>query len=172
MYIRLQGVEINDKLLKYRTPDVKEVRRTVGGYRTSDGAMVDFLDLKIIEQEVIAEGKTPQRVTQVMLEITKHLCNEFILSAASFQETTKVLTEAAIKGKIDPLIGLKENVILGKLIPAGTGMKRYRNVKLDSDAAHEMLFMDDYDLYGEGYENKYQEGKTYYNEEYPEGDEW
>ncbi|MEG1742199.1 MAG: hypothetical protein RR237_04905, partial [Acetivibrio sp.] len=81
---------------------------------------------------------------QVMLGITKAaLATNSFLSAASFQETTKVLTEAAIKGKIDPLIGLKENVIIGKLIPAGTGMKRYRNVQLDSDEVMEMNFPDE-----------------------------
>ena len=102
-----------------------------------------------------------------MLGITKaSLATNSFLSAASFQETTKVLTEAAIKGKIDPLIGLKENVILGKLIPAGTGMKRYRNVKLDSDVSAEMLFMDDY--YDDVYGAEYQDGDAYYGEEYAE----
>ena len=82
---------------------------------------------------MIAQGKQPAEGKQVMLGITKaSLATNSFLSAASFQETTKVLTEAAIKGKVDPLIGLKENVIIGKLIPAGTGMKRYRNVKLDT----------------------------------------
>ena len=81
-----------------------------------------------------AEGKEPATGSQIILGITKAaLATDSFLSAASFQETTKVLTEAAIKGKIDPLVGLKENVIIGKLIPAGTGMKRYRNVKLDTD---------------------------------------
>ena len=81
-----------------------------------------------------AEGKEPAEGKQVMLGITKaSLATNSFLSAASFQETTKVLTEAAIKGKADPLIGLKENVIIGKLIPAGTGMKCYSNVKLDTD---------------------------------------
>ena len=79
------------------------------------------------------EGKQPADGKQVMLGITKaSLATNSFLSAASFQETTKVLTEAAIKGKVDPLIGLKENVIIGKLIPAGTGMKRYRDVRLNS----------------------------------------
>ena len=88
-----------------------------------------------MNEKLIAEGKEPADGKQVMLGITKAaLATNSFLSAASFQETTKVLTEAAIKGKVDPLIGLKENVIIGKLIPAGTGMKRYRNTKLDTDA--------------------------------------
>ena len=88
---------------------------------------------------MIAEGKEPAVGEQVMLGITKaSLATNSFLSAASFQETTKVLTEAAIKGKVDPLIGLKENVIIGKLIPAGTGMRKYRDVKLDTE-----LEMDD-----------------------------
>ena len=96
----------------------------------------------------MAEGK------QVLLGITKaSLATNSFLSAASFQETTKVLTEAAIKGKVDPLIGMKENVIIGKLIPAGTGMKRYRNIKLDSDINEddELMFddFDDFDDYEE-----------------------
>ena len=95
--------------------------------------MVDILDFEDINEEMIAQGKQPAEGKQVMLGITKaSLATNSFLSAASFQETTKVLTEAAIKGKVDPLIGLKENVIIGKLIPAGTGMKRYRNVKLDT----------------------------------------
>ncbi len=87
-----------------------------------------------MNQKLIEEGKEPADGRQVMLGITKAaLATDSFLSAASFQETTKVLTEAAIKGKVDTLIGLKENVIIGKLIPAGTGMKRYRNTKLDTD---------------------------------------
>ena len=87
-----------------------------------------------MNEQLEAEGKQLAVGSQVLLGITKaSLATNSFLSAASFQETTKVLTEAAIKGKIDPLIGMKENVIIGKLIPAGTGMKRYRNIKLDSD---------------------------------------
>ena len=96
------------------------------------------------------EGKQPAEGKQVMLGITKaSLATNSFLSAASFQETTKVLTEAAIKGKVDPLIGLKENVIIGKLIPAGTGMKRYRDLKLDSElyTEEEFDFEDDFDEY-------------------------
>ena len=98
------------------------------------GTMVDFLDYEEENERLAAEGKEPAEGKQVLLGITKaSLATNSFLSAASFQETTKVLTEAAINGKIDPLIGLKENVIIGKLIPAGTGMKRYRSIRLDSD---------------------------------------
>ena len=87
-----------------------------------------------MNEKLLAQGKEPAEGKQVLLGITKAaLATNSFLSAASFQETTKVLTEAAIKGKVDPLIGLKENVILGKLIPAGTGMKRYRNTRLNTD---------------------------------------
>ena len=87
-----------------------------------------------MNEALIAEGKEPAEGKQVLLGITKAaLATNSFLSAASFQETTKVLTEAAIKGKVDNLIGLKENVIIGKLIPAGTGLRRYRNVKLNTD---------------------------------------
>ena len=98
------------------------------------GTLVDILDYADENERLIAEGKQPADGKQVLLGITKaSLATNSFLSAASFQETTKVLTEAAIKGKIDPLIGLKENVIIGKLIPAGTGMKRYRSIKLNTD---------------------------------------
>ena len=96
---------------------------------------MDVLDFNDMNEALIAEGKRPAEGKQVMLGITKaSLATDSFLSAASFQETTKVLTEAAINGKVDHLIGLKENVIIGKLIPAGTGMKRYRSVKLNTDA--------------------------------------
>ena len=98
------------------------------------GTLIDVLDFEDINEQLEAEGKEPAEGKRVMLGITKAaLATNSFLSAASFQETTKVLTEAAIKGKVDPLIGLKENVIIGKLIPAGTGMKRYRNTKLNTD---------------------------------------
>ncbi|MBO4799891.1 MAG: DNA-directed RNA polymerase subunit beta', partial [Lachnospiraceae bacterium] len=98
------------------------------------GTLVDILDYEEINEKMKEEGKEPAEGVQIMLGITKaSLATNSFLSAASFQETTKVLTDAAIKGKVDPLIGLKENVLIGKLIPAGTGMKRYRSVKLDSD---------------------------------------
>jgi DNA-directed RNA polymerase subunit beta' len=91
-----------------------------------------------------AEGKEPATGTQVMLGITKaSLATNSFLSAASFQETTRVLTEAAINGKVDPLIGLKENVLIGNLIPAGTGMRRYRSVKLDTDVQDTIMFEDE-----------------------------
>ena len=97
------------------------------------GTMVDTLDFEEVNEKLIAEGKEPAVGEQIMLGITKaSLATSSFLSAASFQETTKVLTEAAIKGKVDNLIGLKENVIIGKLIPAGTGMRKYRDVKLDT----------------------------------------
>ena len=99
------------------------------------GTLVDVLDFEDSNEELISEGKRPAEGKQVILGITKAaLATNSFLSAASFQETTKVLTDAAIKGKVDPLIGLKENVIIGKLIPAGTGMKRYRNTPLNTDA--------------------------------------
>ena len=98
------------------------------------GTLVDILDYEDTNAKLEEEGMEPADGKQVMLGITKaSLATNSFLSAASFQETTKVLTEAAIKGKVDPLIGLKENVIIGKLIPAGTGMKRYRDIRLSTD---------------------------------------
>ena len=133
---RLQGVEINDKHIEVIVRQMlKKIRIENNG--DSDflpGTLVDILDYDDVNERLIAEGKEPAEGQQVMLGITKaSLATNSFLSAASFQETTKVLTEAAIKGKVDPLIGLKENVIIGKLIPAGTGMKCYRNVMLDTD---------------------------------------
>ena len=132
---RLQGVEINDKHIEVIVRQMmKKIRiEDNGDTELLPGTMVDILDFEDINEEMVAQGKEPAEGKQVMLGITKaSLATNSFLSAASFQETTKVLTEAAIKGKVDPLIGLKENVIIGKLIPAGTGMKRYRNVKLDT----------------------------------------
>lgn len=107
---------------------------TSGDTEFLPGTLVDGIELEDINEQLIAEGKQPAEYKDVILGITKAaLATSSFLSAASFQETTKVLTEAAIKGKIDPLIGLKENVIIGKLIPAGTGLRRYRNVKLNTD---------------------------------------
>ena len=98
------------------------------------GTMVDVLEFEDINKQLEAEGKEPATGEQIMLGITKaSLATDSFLSAASFQETTKVLTEAAINGKVDHLVGLKENVIIGKHIPAGTGMKKYRDVKLNTD---------------------------------------
>ena len=137
---RLQGVEINDKHVEVIVRQMlKKIRiETNGDTEFLPGTMVDILDFEDENARVIANGGEPAEGKQVMLGITKaSLATNSFLSAASFQETTKVLTEAAIHGKVDQLIGLKENVILGKLIPAGTGMKRYRSVKLDSDIAQE-----------------------------------
>ena len=111
---------------------------------------------------MIEEGKEPAEGKQVMLGITKaSLATNSFMSAASFQETTKVLTEAAIKGKIDPLIGLKENVIIGKLIPAGTGMKRYRNIKINTEVEEydddDDLLLDDDDLYEDDIQDEAEE---------------
>ena len=148
---RLQGVEINDKHVEVIVRQMlKKIRIENNG--DSDflpGTMVDFLDYEEENEKLAAEGKEPAEGKQVLLGITKaSLATNSFLSAASFQETTKVLTEAAIKGKIDPLIGLKENVIIGKLIPAGTGMKRYRSIRLDSDI-DENAEIDAEDLFGE-----------------------
>ncbi|MBD5545447.1 MAG: DNA-directed RNA polymerase subunit beta' [Lachnospiraceae bacterium] len=133
---RLQGVDISDKHIEVIVRQMlKKIRvENNGDADFLPGTLVDVLEFEDINEKLIAEGKEPAEGQQVMLGITKaSLATNSFLSAASFQETTKVLTEAAIKGKVDPLIGLKENVIIGKLIPAGTGMKQYRNVALDSD---------------------------------------
>ncbi len=145
---RLQGVDIADKHIEVIVRQMlKKIRIENNG--DSDflpGILVDVLDFEDMNEELIAQGKQPAEGNQVMLGITKAaLATNSFLSAASFQETTKVLTEAAIKGKVDPLIGLKENVIIGKLIPAGTGMKRYRNVVLSTakDPEDEISFDDE-----------------------------
>ena len=133
---RLQGVDISDKHIEVIVRQMlKKVRiENNGDAEFLPGTLVDILEYEDMNERLIAEGKEPADGKQVMLGITKAaLATNSFLSAASFQETTKVLTEAAIKGKVDPLIGLKENVIIGKLIPAGTGMKRYRNTVLDTD---------------------------------------
>ena len=133
---RLQGVEINDKHIEVIVRQMLQKIRVeeAGDTDFLPGTQVDILDFEDTNEKMIEEGKEPAEGKQVMLGITKaSLATNSFLSAASFQETTKVLTEAAIKGKIDPLIGMKENVIIGKLIPAGTGMKRYRNVHLNTE---------------------------------------
>ena len=145
---RLQGVDINDKHVEVIVRQMlKKVRIEESG--DSDylpGTLVDILDFEEMNEHLIDAGKEPAQGQQVMLGITKaSLATNSFLSAASFQETTKVLTDAAIKGKIDPLIGLKENVLIGKLIPAGTGMKRYRDVKLDTEIGT-VAFDDDEDI--------------------------
>ncbi|ETO98910.1 DNA-directed RNA polymerase, beta' subunit [Lachnoanaerobaculum sp. MSX33] len=133
---RLQGVEINDKHIEVI---VRQMLKKVRIEENNDadvlpGNSMDVLDYNDMNEKLIEEGKTPAEGKQVMLGITKaSLATDSFLSAASFQETTKVLTEAAINGKVDHLIGLKENVLIGKLIPAGTGMKRYRSVTLNTD---------------------------------------
>jgi DNA-directed RNA polymerase subunit beta' len=133
---RLQGVDINDKHIEVIVRQMmKKVRiEAAGDSDLLPGSQADRLDVEELNEKLIAEGKEPVEFSQVLLGITKaSLATNSFLSAASFQETTKVLTDAAIKGKIDPLFGLKENVIIGKLIPAGTGMKRYGNIRLNSE---------------------------------------
>ncbi len=133
---RLQGVDIADKHIEVIVRQMlKKIRvEENGDADILPGTLMDALDFEEIVERLTAEGKTIPTGTQIMLGITKAaLATESFLSAASFQETTKVLTEAAIKGKVDHLVGLKENVIIGKLIPAGTGMKRYRDVVLSTD---------------------------------------
>ena len=145
---RLQGVDINDKHIEVIVRQMlKKIRiENNGDTEFLPGTLVDVLDFEEENEKLIKEGKEPAEGKQVMLGITKaSLATNSFLSAASFQETTKVLTEAAIKGKIDPLIGLKENVIIGKLIPAGTGMKRYSNIKLDTDTEEEEIVFDEMD---------------------------
>ncbi|MGN0369592.1 MAG: DNA-directed RNA polymerase subunit beta' [Butyrivibrio sp.] len=145
---RLQGVEINDKHIEVIVRQMlKKIRiDNPGDSEFLPGITVDFLDFLETNEKLASEGRELAEGTQIMLGITKAaLATNSFLSAASFQETTKVLTEAAINGKVDPLIGLKENVLIGKLIPAGTGMKRYRSVMLDSDVEmdEEILFEED-----------------------------
>ena len=150
---RLQGVDIADKHIEVIVRQMlKKIRiENHGDTEFLPGTLVDVLDFEDMNEKLIAEGKEPAEGKQVMLGITKAaLATNSFLSAASFQETTKVLTEAAIKGKVDPLIGLKENVIIGKLIPVGTGMKRYRTTHLSTDdaienAVEEINFSDDSD---------------------------
>ena len=132
---RLQGVEISDKHIEVLVRQMlKKIRvEENGDTEFLPGTLVDVLEFEDVNEQLEKEGKTPATGKQVMLGITKaSLATDSFLSAASFQETTKVLTEAAIKGKVDHLVGLKENVIIGKLIPAGTGLKRYREISLDS----------------------------------------
>ena len=133
---RLQGVEINDKHVEVIVRQMlKKIKvDTAGDSEFLPGTTVEVLDFNEVNEQLEEEGKEPATGTQIMRGITKaSLATSSFLSAASFQETTRVLTEAAINGKVDPLVGLKENVIIGKLIPAGTGMKRYGDVKLSTD---------------------------------------
>ncbi|HHX55374.1 MAG TPA: DNA-directed RNA polymerase subunit beta', partial [Clostridiales bacterium] len=143
---RLQGVEINDKHIEVIVRQMlKRVRiEEIGDADLLPGKLVEKFDLKEVNDKMKEEGLEEATATQVMLGITKaSLATNSFLSAASFQETTKVLTEAAIHGKVDPLIGLKENVIIGKLIPAGTGMKRYQKIQLDTDLDEEIDISED-----------------------------
>ena len=166
---RLQGVEINDKHVEMI---VRQMLKKIKVEESGDsdvlpGVSMNVLEFNEMNDRLIAEGKQPAEGKQVMLGITKaSLATDSFLSAASFQETTKVLTEAAINGKVDHLIGLKENVLIGKLIPAGTGMKRYRNVKLNTDVAmeDEISFEDEED-------EEYDEPMTAQDEEEDEEDE-
>ena len=149
---RLQGVEINDKHIEVIVRQMlKKIRiEERGDTEFLPGTMVDVLEFNDVNEQMVTEGKEPATGEQIMLGITKaSLATDSFLSAASFQETTKVLTEAAIKGKVDHLIGLKENVIIGKLIPAGTGMRKYRDVKLDTGLGMDMddeISFDDFDM--------------------------
>ena len=185
---RLQGVEINDKHIEVIVRQtMKKVKiDEAGDSEFLPGTNVDKFEFEDRNAELIKEGKQPAEGKQIMLGITKAaLATSSFLSAASFQETTRVLTDAAIKGKVDPLIGLKENVILGKLIPAGTGMKQYRNIQLDTD--QDMISDDytdvgyddsEYGTYGEGYdeysdEEEYdeEEGSEEFEESFDDGSE-
>ena len=133
---RLQGVEINDKHVEVIVRQMlKKIKvDTAGDSEFLPGTTVEVLNFNEVNEELEAQGKEPATGTQIMLGITKaSLATNSFLSAASFQETTRVLTEAAISGKVDPLVGIKENVLIGKLIPAGTGIERYRSVKLSTD---------------------------------------
>ena len=162
---RLQGVDINDKHIEVIVRQMlKKIRiEENGDSEYMPGALVDLLEYEDMNERLIAEGKKPADGKRIMLGITKAaLATNSFLSAASFQETTKVLTEAAIKGKVDPLIGLKENVIIGKPIPAGTGMRRYRDVVLDTSIADE---------YGTTPEDEYPEDDYPEDDMYDEGDE-
>ncbi len=176
---RLQGVEIADKHIEVI---VHQMMRKIHVEEAGDtgflpGTQVDVFEFEDANAACAAEGKAEATGTQIMLGITKAaLATNSFLSAASFQETTKVLTDASIKGKIDPLIGLKENVILGKLIPAGTGMKLYRNISLDSDQYmldDEYNDMEEYSTeyqgYGEGFDDEFDEEAEGAEEDFAEG---
>ena len=161
---RLQGVEINDKHIEMIVRQMlKKIKISEPGdtdYLT--GEYADIIEFEELNEQLEQEGFEKAEGERTMLGITKaSLATNSFLSAASFQETTKVLTDAAIKGKVDKLIGLKENVILGKLIPAGTGMKFYRSVKLDSD--HEFDEMSEENLNPNEFDDNYAD--SYDNDE-------
>ena len=133
---RNQGVDINDKHIEVITKQMLNKVRVEDAGETGlfTASLMDMYEFEEANEKAIAEGKKPAKGRRVLLGITKaSLATDSFLSAASFQETTKVLTEAAIKGKTDELLGLKENVIIGKLIPAGTGLKKYKNLKINTD---------------------------------------
>ena len=130
---RLQGVKISDKHIEVIVRQM--LRRVIitdsGDTKFINGEQVERSEMLDENEKMLAEGKRPAAYDNLLLGITKaSLSTDSFISAASFQETTRVLTDAAIKGKVDPLLGLKENVIIGKLIPAGTGMNRYRDIKI------------------------------------------
>ena len=162
---RLQGVEINDKHIEVIVRQMlKKIRiEESGDTEFLPGTNVDRLEFEDVNEALEAEGKEPATGEQIIMGITKaSLATNSFLSAASFQETTKVLTEAAIKGKVDPLVGLKENFIIGKHIPAGTGMRKYRDIKLNTEMEmeDELDFEDDFDFeFGDAEEVK-QEGAS------------
>jgi len=143
---RLQGVDINDKHLEVV---IRQMTRKVKIEESGDtdllpGTMIDIFDFEEENERILAEGGMPSEGKITLLGITKAaLATDSFLSAASFQETTRVLTDAAIKGKIDNLVGLKENVIIGKLIPAGTGMTRYRTIKISTEKENEEILTED-----------------------------
>ena len=142
----LQGVDINDKHIEIIVRQMLKKTRIedAGDSEYLPGTLADVLDIEEVNEILTEEELRPVVASRILLGITKaSLATNSFLSAASFQETTKVLTSAAIKGKVDPLIGLKENVLIGKLIPAGTGMKRYRNVKLDTDYVRDIKEYDE-----------------------------
>ncbi|MEG0784176.1 MAG: DNA-directed RNA polymerase subunit beta', partial [Christensenella sp.] len=142
MVYRLQGVEISDKHLEIivRCMLKKCKIEDAGDTSMLPGELVDIFLFDKENEQMIRDGKEPATASRVLLGITKaSLSTNSFLSAASFQETTRVLTEAAIKGKIDPLLGLKENIIIGKLIPAGTGMKRYKHIDVISNVVNEEI---------------------------------
>ncbi|MDU5414291.1 MAG: DNA-directed RNA polymerase subunit beta', partial [Clostridium perfringens] len=137
---RLQGVDINDKhlevVVRQMTRKIKVTEQ--GDTNLLPGVMIDMFDFRAENERVESFGGEKAQGDIVLLGITKAaLATDSFLSAASFQETTRVLTDAAIKGKIDPLVGLKENVIIGKLIPAGTGMMKYRSLKLNTENSNQ-----------------------------------
>ncbi|MCR1898675.1 DNA-directed RNA polymerase subunit beta' [Irregularibacter muris] len=149
MVYRLQGVDINDKHIEVI---VRQMLRKIKVDESGDtdllpGGLIDIFTFEEENKKAQASNKEPAVAKRVLLGITKaSLATDSFLSAASFQETTRVLTEAAIKGKIDPLIGLKENVIIGKLVPAGTGMKKYRNIKIAGEEELQQELLEEVDI--------------------------